>query len=282
MLYKVALLGFCALSLVCGPAVNQVAPRKEKPVNLAFVLLSQAQMPEAEQIVRAFGAYAPTDQRLRLRGNEAGKQILEFEISPSGTAFVALMPLAVPKGEADDAVRFSVSALGTGWKLPSHKAHLMVNLRDAETQSHIETLSRFTSLLAAVAEASQAVGIYWGNAGATHDPKFFMSIARERDLVSQIMLWTGVSIARDDNGRLSLLSLGMKQLNLPDLLLTAPKSAGNTALATFFDFLVYVANLGKPIPEGDTVGRTANERLAVHYVPSPIDPNTKVWRVDLK
>jgi hypothetical protein len=74
----------------------------------------------------------------------------------------------------------------------------------------------------------------------------------------------------------------MKQLNLPDLLLIAPGSAGNAALGTFFDFLSYSAEFGKPLPEGDTIGRTADERLPIHYVRSPIDPKVKVWRVELK
>ena len=43
----------------------------------------------------------------------------------------------------------------------------------------------------------------------------------------------------------------------------------------------YIAANGKPLPEGDTIGRTPDERLPVHYVPSPIDPDVKVWRVEL-
>ena len=39
---------------------------------------------------------------------------------------------------------------------------------------------------------------------------------------------------------------------------------------------------GKPIPEGDTVGRSATEKLPVHYVASPADPKAKVWRVEMK
>jgi hypothetical protein len=62
----------------------------------------------------------------------------------------------------------------------------------------------------------------------------------------------------------------------------APKPAGTTALSTFFDLLAYVIDLGKPLPEGDAVGRTADERFPVHYVRSPIDPKVKVWRVELK
>jgi hypothetical protein len=49
-----------------------------------------------------------------------------------------------------------------------------------------------------------------------------------------------------------------------------------------FDLLGYVASIGKPLPDGDTVGRTADERLPVSYVPSPLDSSKKVWRVELK
>jgi hypothetical protein len=134
-----------------------------------------------------------------------------------------------------------------------------------------------------VTKASRAVGVYWGNARATHDPAFFISVAQEPALASRVMLWTGVSLAREADGRLSLLSLGMQQLDLPDLLLVASQSTGgNDALATFFDLLAYVAQREKPIPEGDTVGRNAEEHLLVRYVPSPLDPSKKVWRVELK
>ncbi len=47
----------------------------------------------------------------------------------------------------------------------------------------------------------------------------------------------------------------------------------NGPLETFFDLLGYVAERGEHFPEGDTVGRTADEKLPVHYVSSPIDPN---------
>ena len=283
MRYKTSLLAFCLLCFTVSEAQAHAGATKGKAMHLAFVLLSEARVPKGEDIALAFSSIAPKEQHLSLRRSKTEKaaqtEILEFDLSPSGKAFIALMPMAVPKGEAEEAVRFSVSAMGTGWKLPVHKAHLVVSLRD--DVSSLETLTRFTSILAAVAESSPAVGIYWGDAGATHDPKFFVSIVREREDVLPIMLWTGLSVTSEKYGRLSLLSLGMKQLNLPDLLLVAPKSARNEALTTFFDLLNYLAELGKPIPEGDTVGRTESERLPVHYVQSPIDPSTKVWRVEL-
>jgi hypothetical protein len=96
-----------------------------------------------------------------------------------------------------------------------------------------------------------------------------------------MMLWTGISIAREPDGRLSMLSLGMRQLDLPDLLLVVAEPSEDTALETFFDLLSYVASRGEPLPEGDTVGRTADEKLPVHYVESPIDSGERVWRVEV-
>lgn len=253
-------------------------------VDLAFVLLSSAQPPTAEAIARSYREIDPDGEGLRVpveeNGDSAGDEVVSLEFDSGDTAFAALMPVAVPGGEADEAARFSLSALGKGWVLPEHQAHLLVTVPSSNL-SPVERLSRFTSLLAAVADASDCVGIYWGNAGATHDPEFFVSVAREGGVAPRMVLWTGVSIAQESDGRHSLLSLGMQQLGLPDLLLVESGSSGGAALEWFFDLLAYVASRGQPLPEGDTIGRTAEEKLPVHYVPSPIDSSKRVWRVEI-
>lgn len=255
-------------------------------MDLAFVLLSKPGLPSGEDVVRAFAPFAVDGQRLRLGPSgpkAAGNEMLELDGGQCGTVFVAAVPVPVPDREADEAVQFSISAMGTGWKLAPHAAHLLVTAAGTDSSSRVTTLSCFTSILAAVTKASRGIGVYWGNAQATHDPAFFVSVAQERGLQPRLMLWTGVSVAREADGRLSLLSLGMQQLNLPDLLLVAPKSmSGTDALATLFDLLGYLVDRGKPLPDGDTVGRSAEERLPVRYVPSPVDATKQVWRVEIK
>lgn len=71
----------------------------------------------------------------------------------------------------------------------------------------------------------------------------------------------------------------MKQLELPDLWLIAPKES--EPLEWFFNLLSYVASEGKAIPDGDTIGRTADEKIPVRYVPSPIDATTRVARIEI-
>lgn len=252
-------------------------------MNLAFVLLADDKRPKEGDVTKAFASYASGKQRVvpRTRSDAASDDPLEFELQPGGTAFVSGVPAPVPDGEADQAANFSVSALGTGWKLPTHKTHLMVVLMDDGNCPAVEAMSAFTSLVAAVAAASGSVGVYWGTAGVTHDVEFFKSVAKEPGIIPRIMLWCGVQTAVEADGRMGILSLGMKQFSLPDLYLRTRKSESKAALGFFFDMLGYLAEGGEPLPEGDTVGRTDKERLPVNYVPSPIDPNVQVWRVEL-
>ena len=249
----------------------------ERTPNFAFVLLSRPELPDAAAVVRSFSSLS--DQTLRSSsetGDVPNTEILKFEMDDDSAAFVMLLPIPVPNGEADEAARFSLSSFGTGWTLPPHAAHLVVTLQSETSQ--LESMLMLTSLLAAVAEASAAVGIYWGNAGATHDPEFFINVARDEDDDPKIMLWTGISLAKEPDGRLSLLSLGMKQLGLPDMWFVAPQES--EPLPWLLDMLTYVVSRGEPLPDGDTVGRTASEKIPVRYVPSPIDGETEVCKIE--
>jgi hypothetical protein len=268
-----------------GPR-SAALPHDKATVNLAFILLATPGLPKSDEIVSAFASFASEEQHLLQRESEAKKpskiEVLEFELRPGGKVFVVAMPMPVPNGEADSAARFSIDSYRTGWKLPPHTAHLVVTLQGTDSSSEVASLSSFTSLLAAIAQASHAVGVYWGGAGATHSAEYFISTARSPGIVPRITLWNGVSVVRKENGRMSLRSHGMTQLNLPDLLLVATSSAGDDALKTFFDLLGRVAERGEQLPEGDTVGRTADEKLRVKYVASRDDPTKKVCCVELK
>jgi hypothetical protein len=160
---RLLILIFIAL-MYAGVNRPGVVLAQKKNMRLAFVLLSEPRLPKGEDVVKSFSTFATKDQRIQLPAGSgkptADSEILEFEFKPAGKAFLMLLPVPVPNGEADGAVSFSLSAMGTGWKLPVHKAHLVVTCDCAATP--LESLSLFTSLLGAVVKASSAVGIYWG------------------------------------------------------------------------------------------------------------------------
>lgn len=245
----------------------------------AFVLLSESRLPEADALANALLEVRPGENAIRpiIVGESA--ESIELAMGSDQKAIVALAPIPIPTGEATEAARYSVSAIGTGWELKDHVAHLIVTWTSKEPRRVVQ--ESLTSLLAAVVMTSPAVGVYWGDARATHDPDFFVSVAMNPDALMRLALWTGVSVAREATGHLSLLSLGMDQFDLPDLLLVVPESSGNDAIVQFFDLLGYVVERGEPLPEGDTIGFSESQRWVVNYVPSPIDPATQVWTVRL-
>ena len=187
----------------------------------------------------------------------------------------SLMPVAVPEGEAERATDHSLSGLDGSWTLPEHRAHLLVAQQGA-TGTEVEELVTFTRVVAAIVRATNAVGVYWGEGGATHHPEFVVNIAHSE---LPLPIWVGVSVAKSASGP-ELLSIGMKQLGLPELLLTTPGLDG-TVFELFYDLLAYVTRRGKKLPEGDSVGRTPKEKLKVRYVASPIHPGEQGWNVVL-
>lgn len=245
---------------------------------LAFVLLGRTEPVPAGALGNALTRQL--GQPVSVSADKEGSDILSAELPGGRSAFVAFVPAPVPDGEAEQFVPYSLSAMGSGWQLPEYPAHAMVTMMGDDEVIDVESLELFTKLVASVVEASHAVGVYWAATGATHNSEFVLDVANAEGL-QPIMLWNGISIARGDDGRISLLSLGMSQLGLPNLMLSAPESQGNAAIEVMLDLLGYLIQRGEPIPDGDTIGFSAEQKLPIRYEQSPIDPEVQVWCVDL-
>jgi hypothetical protein len=290
--------GLLAAILAAGPGVPVHATPPHKPdaatkqdvnrIRLAFVLLQEPVMPAAKTMLAAFERIAPAGKvpPLRLAPGESGSSAdaIVFDLGDEGRLMVGLVPTPVPKQEAEWHAERSLASARTGWKLPSHRAHLIVMWQQSAQLPPVDGLKHYTWLLAAVADAAKGLAVYWADSGATHPAEYFVGVARGADSPLLVTLWSGLSVASDggDPQRMSLVSLGMSQLDLPDLELTVPRSTDKgEALDLFYQFLNYTITRGSAIPEGDTVGRSPDERLKVRYARSPVDPKKMVWRVDL-
>jgi hypothetical protein len=265
--------------------------KREAPVleksksHLAFVLLPFDEFPASDAIIAAFDTYAQGHHQIRIADDEnkdsASHEVLMIHVEGIGNAFILLVPKPIPHGEAEAAFDLSVSSITEKGGLQPHRAHLVVTLMPSEETDAIEDMMAFTSLLAAVTDAAQGVGVYWGNARATHTREFFLTMASEHDISPRILLWNGVSRSAEGGGKMSFLSHGMNQLALPDLYLICDARAAGEAMGRMFDLLAYIASRREAIPAGDTIGATAEEKIRVHYVKSPADPKQIVWKVEM-
>jgi hypothetical protein len=246
-------------------------------VLLAFVLTNTAGLPAASSIDRAYWEVTPVGgSPIVWTGGSGDAEKNGLSVGRTDVLMVAL-PTPVPDGEADQAARFSLSALTSDWSLPEHQHHILLVATDIDEKSGLPVRCDFTRVVAAVARASSAVGVYWGAGPATHEPGFFIETTRDNQL--PLLVWTGLSVARDED-RVSLLSVGMQQFGMDDLLLTAPADQASSALDMFIDLLQYALQRGRTVRAGETVGRSNDERFAVTSEVSPMDPDARVWRVD--
>jgi len=261
------------------PPAQPEASSAKLGMPLSFVLLPRPYDASGAHIVDAHSRLFPAAPR-PLASISADGKIAELRHHDGLTTFVSLMPAPIPNGEAEAAAQYSMAAHSPQFgPLPPHNAHLLVTSTCApDGSSRQDVLLRHSRVVAAAATAYGASAVYEGNARATHPTPFYVdAIATEASLV----VWTGVSLA-SDGGRTSILTLGAQNmLGVPDIMVTCARGGGNDALGFALDMLGYVLHRGAPLPDGDTVGRTAEEKVRVQYVASPVDPARRVVKLDL-
>ena len=258
------------------PPAPRTAPAEGVPLRLGMVMLASPVLPDEDAVTAAYGEIAPGGPALVFDDEEPSEQALAFLVDGQRVT-VGLMPAPIPGREAEAHAPYSAYTMLEGWTPAEHVAHLLV-IFQPDDRKPLDAMRDFTRALAAVTAASDAVGVYIGDAGATHEPRFFVDRVTKQE--NPIIVWTGVSLAEDGAERAILLSHGMHQLGLPEVVLGMPRAGMGDGWDFFFDMLLYIAERGEAIPEGETIGYGEDERLPVRYVPSPVDASTQVMRVD--
>lgn len=239
---------------------------------------------------------------------EAAARSLELELdwkeSPNGLTLgvagasvrVLAVPGPVPNAEADTSAFLSLSSVNGRWRLGKHAAHLALSLEGpmqtkasgvlsrlsgtTREANRLERLSMFTRVVAAVSKASHGLGVHWAAGPVTHSPEFFSQVAKEASL--PLPLWLGVSLTPEPEGRTSVLSFGMQQLSLPDLMLSGPaKDELPDTIDFFFSALATIAERGVAPHEGETLPRSLLSRPRVSYGAHPIEAAVKIWKLEL-
>lgn len=255
-----------------GPYPPRVLPNH----SLTFVLLPAVHMPTEEAFRSAWGGVfaARAQPVVEAWGADSASVAID-----GVNTLITLLPHPVPDREAEQSAAHSLSAmLNDGFDPAPHVAQLVVVSQSALALNP-DRLWAHTRTVAALARAAGAVGVYEGNAQATHAPGFYADMAAGEEL--PLMLWIGVSLVQAED-RVECLSIGMPQLELRDLLMIGSPASATEVVTATFDVLHYVVSRGRNIPEGETIGRTAAEKCPVTVVPSPLDPEQFVMRVDLR
>lgn len=249
-------------------------------MRVSFVLLPAAVPLDGEAIARSHLRRFPQATRLvpEPPGAHAGPLVLRLQ-DDSGDVMLMPAPIAIATGEVEAAAQLSLTALSESAGLAPHTAHVIVTFRGERERAPADEAFLLAQVTAAVAEATGAVGVYWGMGHVAHPAGFFIETVSE--LEQPLPALIGLSVASDAAGP-SLLSVGMEQFGLPDMLVLADPRGASDAMGFLMDIQSYVLERGEALPDGDTVGRSAQERIQVRYVPSPADGSVQVVQLDLR
>jgi len=208
---------------------------------------------------------------------ENDREVLAFDIAGGGSLLVA--PIDVPH---PDAARMPTNPMSPSEaERATCKAHFIVTVLGL-TGDVQAVDARMAKLTAAVVQGTTAKG-----AMLYHTPTFlkadlfadFALSAEPGEL--PVFIGVGFTLAPEPDGRMSVLSHGMQRYGREELYVTASQQ-GSGAISFFLDMVGWLyVDTDKVLPTGDTVGRTAEEKVKVQRVPSPTGEGPEVIRLDL-
>ena len=121
-----------------------------------------------------------------------------IELNVSGRAvMVAAMPMPIPGNDIPAACEVSWMWPDAAKHLAAHKAHaIILTTPDGDPVAEALDISR---IAACVCAAGEGLGIYWGNGGHVHKPRFFLDALNAFDPAGDgeppSMLWDGLRIS---------------------------------------------------------------------------------------
>jgi len=257
--------------------IDQAQPADESPTPLlAMVALRSSSFPSAGNILESLRRIAPDAE---IGEPTEGCDALAFELNGNDAA-VGLMPKHIPWHELE-------GPCATAWWWPEateamrdHTHHAIVFLAGEEGSAAARHVD-LTHLTAAVAETTDSAGIYWGGGTVVHKPEHFVDEAKQLsrgDVAPH--LWIDMRLEQNDDESYRFFTTGMLQFDKPEIEIERTEKSPQDVLEFCHDMVHYILSQDKSIGEGETVGRTNDERIKVSHGPSMFDEDQRVMRLD--
>jgi hypothetical protein len=239
---------------------------------LSFVLLERAEYPDPEELQRAASELGLTVRPEAL----AAEGPVTYDIAGAGTLLIMLME--VPHPDAAQMARGLASPEPA--ELERMTAHYVVTALGLPGDPPVRD-ALMATLTAAVVRASPSIAAMLGHGVVFHKAAFFADVVASAEGELPTLVCVDVTMASEPDDRMSFLTHGMARYGREEFFVTASQH-GKGAL----DFLLglvrwLLADPDKHLPTGETVGRSAEERVLIQRVPSPMGEGPEVIRLDL-
>jgi hypothetical protein len=212
-----------------------------------------------------------------LKRGEGKEAVESFELEGGGHLMVARISARHP--DAPGMVRTPLTPDESA--IARAEAHFIVTgfALPGDLQARDALMAR---LLAAVVRASEAEGVMLGHGILFYKPELFVSIVAETEPgVLPVEVAVDVTVAPEGEDRMSFLSHGMQRYGREEFYIVAARDGHDALEFTWTMCRWMILDPDKQLPTGDTVGRTAQEKLLVQRVPSPTGEGPEVIKLEL-
>lgn len=238
---------------------------------LSFVLLKEARNPDPEALISAAAALG----EVLTVGDTPEDGPVSYELAGGGTLLIMLVD--APHPDAPQMMQGLASP--SPEELEVMTAHYIVTVLGLTGDIRAQDV-RMVRLTAAVLQSSPAIAGMLGTGAVFHKAEFFVQAADSADQFPMLVC-VDITMAPDGEERMSMLTHGLVRYGREEFFVTASRT-GQGAV----DFVLSMAEWmlrdpDKQLPTGETVGRSAEEKVTVQRVPSPTGEGPEVVRLDL-
>lgn len=212
---------------------------------------------------------------------DTSKGILNFKLG-SETVFVAPMPVPYPWSDLEGPCE-------TSWMWPSDKpaasevrgthSHTLVT----SMMSSADPITRrvlLAHVVGALAGLPGVKGVYWPDATLVHYPPVFAEMAATGSREAPpLLLLVDFRVFRNEDGSFGLFTTGLASLGMMEMEIAGLEMLPGELRDWAMNIALYLLDHGQPIPDGDTIGATADEQLKVRHKPSSFGAPGRVMRI---
>jgi hypothetical protein len=240
---------------------------------LSMIALAEDRMPTVAEVQQAFATEgSPWGTATNVARND---KPLTFELDGYGVA-IGLMPTPIPWKDLQGPIATSPMWPEAQTEMQRQRAHLIVTVF-ATRIDRIKMWMAMTRAVAALAGLPWVVGIYWPEGGLVHAPATFRTLAAEmsRDRLP-LYLWIGFRLGRNPDGTLFGFTTGLAAFEHMELEVSHCDWSPETLVDRLYNFAHYLLDHGPVLLDGQTIGLSAEEQIAIEYRPSMCDDGRQV------
>jgi hypothetical protein len=252
--------------------VLAASPEPALPSALSLVLTSGAAGLDADALARSWqavwaGLAAPTEV-------VAADGSLTGEVADS-TFTVSFMPSPIPVGDLEPLADRSPLWPDPRETIATHDGHAVVF---AAAETPLAACLAATRVTGAVLDATRGHGVYWGAAPHLVRADVFRGLATAgSDSEPPVLLWVRIGANSEEDGTASVRTTGMDQLGLMEVEALHARMPAEELHRIVTGVVEYLAVHGPVIADGDTIGGTQADRIAVSHRASGLEPSEQVY-----